>query len=222
VTFVASQGKKSFAALVPDTAYGQITSGAFQETVTRVGGRVVALERFSADQAQMAETIKRLAPALQQADALFIPDGADTLPGILDALVAAGADFKRIKLIGTGVWNDPKLLRLPHLQGAWFPSPETAGFNAFSQRYRARFSSDPTRIATLSYDALSLAAALVRTQGSQRFSDAVLTNPSGFAGADGLFRFHADGTNDRGLAVLEIRNGAAAVVSPSPKSFSGS
>ncbi len=222
VTFAASQGKKSFAALVPDTAYGQITSGAFQETVTRAGGRVVALERFSADQAQMAETIKRLAPALQQADALFIPDGADTLPGILDALAAGGADFKKIKLIGTGVWNDPKLLRLPHLQGAWFPSPETAGFNAFAQRYRARFSSDPTRIATLSYDALSLAAALVRTQGSQRFSEAVLTNPSGFAGADGLFRFHADGTNDRGLAVLEIRNGAAAVVSPSPKSFSGS
>jgi ABC-type branched-subunit amino acid transport system substrate-binding protein len=127
-----------------------------------------------------------------------------------------------LKLIGTGVWNDPKLFRLQQLQGAWFPAPETAGFNAFAQRYRARFSSEPTRIATLSYDALSLAAALVRTQGSQRFSEGVLTNPSGFAGADGLFRFHADGTNDRGLAVLEIRNGSTAVVSPSPKSFSGS
>jgi len=144
------------------------------------------------------------------------------LPGILDALGAGGADFKRIKLIGSGVWNDPKLFHLQQLQGAWFPAPETAGFAAFAQRYRARFSSEPTRIATLSYDALSLAAALVRTQGSQRFSEAVLTNPSGFAGADGLFRFHTDGTNDRGLAVLEIRNGSATVVSAAPKSFSGS
>jgi len=222
VSFASTQGKKSFAALVPDSAYGQVTSGAFQETVTRVGGRVVALEHYGADRGQMTETVKRLAPTLQQADALFIPDGADSLPAILEALSGSGVDLRRLKLIGTGVWNDPKLFRLPQLQGAWFPAPETAGFTAFAQRYRARFSSEPTRIATLSYDALSLAAALVRTQGSQRFSEAVLTNPSGFAGADGLFRFRADGSSDRGLAVLEIRNGSAAVVSASPKSFSGS
>jgi ABC-type branched-subunit amino acid transport system substrate-binding protein len=220
VTFTASQGKKSFAALVPDTAYGQITSGAFQETVTAAGGRVVALERVATGQA--AEVVKRLAPGLQQADALFIPEGADALQNIVEALATGGVDLKNVKLIGTGVWNDPKLFHVAHLQGGWFPAPETTGFNAFAQRYRARFSAEPTRIATLSYDALSLAAALVRTQGSQRFSEAVLTNPSGFAGADGLFRFHPDGTNDRGLAVLEIRNGAAAVVSPAPKSFSGS
>ncbi|MFI5011714.1 MAG: penicillin-binding protein activator [Hyphomicrobiales bacterium] len=222
VTFAASQGKRSFAALVPDTAYGQITGGAFQETVTHVGGRVVALEHYGQDRGQMTEAVKRLATALQQADALFIPDGADSLPAILEALSESGADLKRLKLIGTGVWNDPKLFHLQQLQGGWFPAPETAGFNAFAQRYRARFSSEPTRISTLSYDALSLAAALVRTQGSQRFSEAVLTNPSGFAGADGLFRFRADGTNDRGLAVLEIRNGSAAVVSGAPKTFAGS
>jgi hypothetical protein len=49
----------------------------------------------------------------------------------------------------------------------------------------------------------------VRTQGTQRFSESALTNPSGFAGADGVFRFRSDGTNDRALAVYEIRNGAA-------------
>jgi len=222
VSFASSQGKHSFAGLVPDTAYGQITSGSFQEQVSHAGGRVVALERYGADHNQMIETVKRLAPTLQQADALFIPDGAETLPGVLEALTSNGVDLKRLKLIGTGVWNDAKLFRLPSMQGAWFPAPETAGFNAFAQRYRGKFSADPSRTATLSYDALSLAAALVRTQGSQRFSESVLTNPSGFAGADGLFRFRADGTSERGLAVLEMRNGSTAVVSPAPKSFSGS
>ena len=43
---------------------------------------------------------------------------------------------------------------------------------------------------------------MARTQGGQRFSAEVLTNPSGFAGIDGLFRFRADGTNERGLAVM--------------------
>ena len=32
----------------------------------------------------------------------------------------------------------------------------------------------------------------------------MLTNPSGFAGIDGLFRFRADGTNERGLAVMKV------------------
>jgi len=62
----------------------------------------------------------------------------------------------------------------------------------------------------------------VRTQGSQRFAEPVLTNPSGFSGADGVFRFKPDGTNDRALAVLEIRNGATATVSLAPKALSPS
>ena len=60
------------------------------------------------------------------------------------------------------------------------------------------------RTATLAYDAVALVAALVKTQGKQRFSAEVLTNPSGFTGIDGLFRFRPDGTNQRGLAVLRV------------------
>ena len=67
------------------------------------------------------------------------------------------------------------------------------------------------RTATLAYDAVALVAALVKTQGAQRFSEQVLTNSSGFAGIDGVFRFRPDGTNERGLAVLRVapRGGAS-------------
>ena len=65
----------------------------------------------------------------------------------------------------------------------------------------------------------SLVAALVKTQGANRFSEEVLTNPSGFAGTDGVFRFRNDGTSERGLAVMEIRNGAVRPISPAPTSF---
>jgi len=111
------------------------------------------------------------------------------------------------------------VLKLPALQGAWFAAPENAGFNGFAQRYRAKFGADPARIATLSYDAVSLAAALARAQGTGAFNEGVLTNPSGFNGADGVFRFRADGQNERGLSVLQITNGAATIISPAPKSF---
>ena len=100
-------------------------------------------------------------------------------------------------------------------------APDNAGFNAFAGRYRQKFGSDPTRIATLSYDAVSLAAALARTQGSLRYAEEVLTNPSGFAGADGVFRFRSYGTNDRSLAVQEIRSGGPVLVSPAPRALPG-
>ena len=67
-----------------------------------------------------------------------------------------------------------------------------------------------------SYDATALVAALVQTQGPQRFSDEVLTNPSGFAGIDGIFRFKPDGTNERGLAVMRVTPSGGQIVSPAP------
>ena len=68
---------------------------------------------------------------------------------------------------------------------------------------------------------MSLAAALARTQGSQRYTEPVLTGSTGFNGADGVFRFKPDGGNERGLAVFEVRDGAAALVSPAPKTLQG-
>jgi branched-chain amino acid transport system substrate-binding protein len=96
------------------------------------------------------------------------------------------------------------------------------GYRNFTQRYRARYKQDPVRTATLAYDAVALIAALVKTQGAARFSPETLTNPSGFSGIDGLFRFRSDGTNDRGLAVLRVTAGGPQTISPAPKSFGGS
>jgi hypothetical protein len=64
---------------------------------------------------------------------------------------------------------------------------------------------------------VSLISALSQLQGG--LSDQTFTNSSGFNGADGLFRFRTDGLNDRGMSVLQIRNGTTSVVSPAPKSF---
>jgi ABC-type branched-subunit amino acid transport system substrate-binding protein len=217
IAYAAAQGRKSFAALVPDTAYGKVVEGAFQQAVADRGARVVVIERFGADQNAMRAAATRLVPALQQADALFVPADASAMPALGLILQQAGYDPAKVKPLGTGVWNDANVARIPAIQGGWFASPDTAGFNAFSGRYQKRYNSAPTRTATLAYDAVSLAAALARTQGSQRFSEGVLTNPSGFAGADGVFRFRADGQNERGLAVLELRNGQIVTVNAAPR-----
>lgn len=220
VNYAVQQGRRSFAALIPDSAYGRVVEAAFQQTVAQRGARVVALERFALDQGRMQEAVARLQPAMGQIDALLVPETADTLPAIGQALQGAGLNSQRVRLLGTGVWNDARAFRVPQLQGGWFAAPDAGGFNAFAQRYQARFGSSPTRIASLAYTAVTLVAALARQQGANRFSDQVLTNASGFEGVDGLFRFRPDGMIERGLAVQEVRNGTAVTVNAAPREFS--
>ena len=217
VDYSISQGKKSFAALVPENDYGNVALGEFQQAVAKHGARVEAIERYKPG--APAEAVGRIATALPRIDALFIPEQADAMGSVAQALAANAIDSRKVQILGTGVWNDPRVLKLPALQGAWFATPENAGFNAFAQRYRAKYGSEPARIATLSYDAVSLVTALARSQGAQRFALDTLTNTSGFNGADGVFRFRPDGQNERGLAVLQIDNGAAKTVSPAPRTF---
>ncbi|MEA2929939.1 MAG: hypothetical protein QOG38_2367 [Hyphomicrobiales bacterium] len=219
VDYAIAQGKRSFAALVPDNAYGTVVQAAFQQAVARGGGRVVALERYPLDRAAMQDPVRRVAAAARGADTIFIPDGADAVPAVVQALAAGGVNPRRIQLIGTGLWDDPRIFAEQQLQGGWFAAPDAAGFRAFSGRYRAKYGQDPVRTATLAYDAVSLIAALVKTQGAQRFAEEVLTNASGFAGIDGVFRFRPDGTNQRGLAVLRVTPSGPQVVSPAPKVF---
>ncbi len=159
------------------------------------------------------------AQAANQVDSIFIPDGADAVPQVVQALAASGVNLKRVQLLGTGLWDDPRIFSTAALDGGWYAAPESTGFRNFSARYRARYGQDPVRTATLAYDAVALVAALVKTQGPQRFSEQVLTNASGFAGIDGVFRFRPEGPNERGLAVLRVTPSGGQVISPAPHSF---
>jgi hypothetical protein len=71
----------------------------------------------------------------------------------------------------------------------------------------------------LSYDAVSLVSVLSNGIPYRRFTDAALTDPNGFAGVDGIFRFRIDGGADRGLAVLQVGQNGFSIVDPAPASF---
>ena len=222
VDYAVANGKRSFAAMLPDNSYGTVVEAAFKQAVARKGGRIVGLERYALDSARMVEPASRVAQAARGADAIFIPDGADAIPLVVQALSAVGVVPRQVQLLGTALWDDPRIFNDSSLQGGWYAAPDSNGFRGFSAKYRARFGQDPERVATLAYDAVALVAALVKTQRPQRFSDEVLTNALGFAGIDGIFRFRPDGTNDRGIAVLRVAPTGGQVVSPAQRSFGGS
>jgi ABC-type branched-subunit amino acid transport system substrate-binding protein len=215
VDYSAGIGKKSFAALLPDNAYGNVVEVAFKQAVARKGGRIVAFEKYGSDRATPARNV---AQALGQADALLLADDGESVVATADALTAAGANLRNVQLLGTGLWDNPRIFASASLQGGLYAAPDPSGFRAFAGRYHTRYGAEPVRTATLTYDAVALVAALAK-QGGQHYSADVLTNPSGFAGIDGLFRFRPDGTNERGLAVMRVASGGGAPVAGSPKSF---
>ncbi|MET0969279.1 MAG: penicillin-binding protein activator, partial [Tardiphaga sp.] len=160
IDYAASLGKRSFAAMLPDNAYGNVVEVAFKQAVARKGGRVIAFEKYGADRGNAARNI---AAQLTGADALFIADDGDAVVATADALTAAGANLRNVQLLGTGLWDTPRVFNSAVLQGGLYAAPDPAGFRAFAGRYRAKYGNDPVRTATLAYDAVALVAALART-----------------------------------------------------------
>jgi branched-chain amino acid transport system substrate-binding protein len=219
VDYATSQGKHSFIGIVPTSPYGSVVEGEFKQSVARRGGRIIALEHYGDDRNKISDAARLVAQAAGGADALFIPDGGEAVSNVSAALSAAGVNLRQFALMGTQLWDDPKIFSNPLLEGGWYPGPDPVGFRAFADRYRSRYRQDPPRPAELAYDAVTLVAALVKAQGSQRLTNEALTNPSGFAGIDGVFRFRSDGTNQRGLVILRVTPSGGQVTEPALRTF---
>ena len=151
--------------------------------------------------------------------AVMLADGGARLRAIAPLLPFYDIDPAEIRFLGTGLWDEPTLGREPALVGGWFasPPPETAA--AFSKRFESIHGYAPPRIASLAYDAAALASVLMQGEAGPDFSANALTQPSGFAGADGIFRFQNDGVAERGLAVIEVHPQGLRVIDQAPQAF---
>jgi ABC-type branched-subunit amino acid transport system substrate-binding protein len=219
VSYAAANGHHQFAALVPQSAYGDVVGPAFTDSVTAVHGNIVDVERFAPNAGAVAAPSSAVAKS--GADAILIAQGGVILRAIGPTLSLDGAGRDKVKLLGTGLWDDPALTREASLEGGWYAAPAPGADAQFIAKYRAAFGSAPANLASLSYDAVSLVALLAQGQPYHRFTAAALMDPNGFAGVNGIFRFNADGTSERGLAVLEMNPSGPVVVSPAPTTFLG-
>jgi hypothetical protein len=141
---------------------------------------------------------------------------------VLASLSANGVEPKSVQLIGTGVWDTPGIGSDPMLRGAWYAAPDPARRADFERKYVATYGRPPHRLATLAYDAVSLAAQLARVKPGGDFSAEAIANPNGWSGVDGVFRLLPDGRVERALAVIEVQGDRGVVVSPAPSNFASS
>lgn len=225
VDYAMSNGIKRFAAFAPQTAYGDQMAQVLRETAMARGATVIAVEEFSAQSLDMTAAAKRLAAATAAGDgkvALLVPVAPPQLSAVLASLSAAEIDTSKVQLIGTGVWDISGIGADQLLRGAWYAAPDPAKRADFERRFVSTYGRPPQRLATLAYDAVALAAQLARRKPGGDFSTEAITNPAGWSGVDGIFRFLPDGRSQRGLAVIEVQSGRNTVVSPSPSAFDAS
>lgn len=247
VKFAAAKEVRTVGVLAPNNEYGRVVNSAYQNAASRYGIQTVKSQVFQPQNLNLSPVVKQFAqydqrtaqraaaqntPGVQITsnaqgrapfDAVLIPVGGQAAVSISNLLNRYDLPARTVKRLGTGLLDDPALLNEPGLNGTWFAAPSPNLRRRFEQTYQTTYNERAPRLASLAYDATALAAVLaqrgLKTQGKPAFDRTSISNPNGFAGIDGIFRFRPNGTAERGLAVLEFRNGQIKIVEDAPKTF---
>ena len=152
-------------------------------------------------------------------DALLVAAGGKTLQSIAANLPYYDVDPKKVRMLGTSLWEAKWVRAEPALVGGWFAAPSAKARTDFVSQYRSVYSENPNRLATLAYDAVALSAVLANDEGEADYSRATLTDPAGFLGRNGIFRLTDWGLTERGLSVMQVQQKNFRDISPAPTSF---
>ncbi|MBV6658628.1 MAG: penicillin-binding protein activator [Devosiaceae bacterium] len=220
VNYAVAQNRTSMGALLPNNAYGQIMEAEMRQAAANAGLQVAVIQRYDLTTIAIQAAANEIAQQRDRFNALFVPEAGDVMVSIAQGLASGGLTPQNTLFLGSGQWEDARVQNSPALAGAVYPAPPRAQFQDYVTRYRARYNSEPVRISSLGYDAVTLAAALARA-GNGRIDPAMLSASSGFSGIDGIFRFLSNGVSQRGLAVYRVTGAGTEVASAAPRSFQG-
>jgi branched-chain amino acid transport system substrate-binding protein len=218
VKYAKGQGLTRFGGIVSKDVYGQRALSNITNSVRGVGGTLVSIQEIDGSTASIDAATKRLAEA-GAVDAVLIADGARVAIATVPALRKNG--IKTAKILGTDRWDvDTTLSANAAMRGAWFASVPDAQYLKFAGMYRTRFGTAPLRISSLGYDSVLLVVRVAQNwKVGSAFPVSRLTDPEGFIGIDGAFRFFANGQSERMLEVQEVQGGKYVTVDPAPPQF---
>ena len=225
VRHAARQGQRRVMIVHDRTGAGESGRAAIARAIGNAGSTLAGTASYEFSQNGVAQAAPQIAQAARAsgADALFFTaDTAGALPLVTQLLRDQGITPATQRYMGLTRWDIPQAtLSLPGVQGGWFALPDPATFDRFQSRYQQAFNEAPHPISGLAYDGIAAIGALVKSGNSGALTGAALTQGAGFVGVSGIFRLRSDGTNERGLAVAEIRNNQVVVIDPAPRSFGG-
>jgi len=191
--YSAAQGRNRVVVVHGNTPVGEIARAAVARAASGSSAQIVGTTAFEFSQEGITAAAPQIAATVRStgANAVMLTDGWD-IP--------------------------PQTLTLSGLQGGWFALPDPALSSRFRARYQSAYANPPHPLAGLAYDGVAAVGALAAKDLAPTRSN--LTQSSGFAGVNGVFRLKANGTNERALAVAQVTNSQVRIVDQAPKSFS--
>ncbi|WP_099828071.1 penicillin-binding protein activator [Oceaniglobus indicus] len=225
VSYAASQGRSNIYVIHGQNTAEEQGRDAIVGAIQGSGARLAGVSSFELSQQGVTQAAPRLAGEVKAAgaDTVFLTSGTSgALPFLADLLPSNGLSPAQTQYVGLQRLDIPSsALSLKGLQGSWFALPDPNLSARFNSRYQAAYGSNPHAIAGLAYDGIAAIGALVKTGKRDALTAQSLTQGSGFIGVNGIFRLRPDGTNQRGMAVAQIRNNQVVVIDPAPRSFGG-
>jgi hypothetical protein len=224
-SFAVRSGKSKILIVHDRNVAGEVGKSAIERGVAAAGGSVVGVTSYEFSQNGIVQAATGIVNTARSsgATALFLTaDTAGALPLLSQLLVDNGIDRASTQFIGLTRWDiPPATLALPGVQGGWFAMPDPGLQAQFQSRYLAAYGTGPSAVAGLAYDGIAAIGALARSSNGAPISRSALTQSAGFAGVSGIFRLLPNGTNERGLAVAQIRSNQVVVIDSAPRSFAG-
>ena len=204
-------GRRRFAILYPDDAYGTALADHFGEAVAEHDGRVVAKSAYQPDATDLGDAIQYI--RAETYDALLVPDYADNIARLAPELAFDAASG--VQLLGTDGWNDPEITTIADgaVDGSvfvdgFFAASPVPHVEAFVNGYRERYGAVPDLLAAQAFDTLTMCARVlsrgVRTRPEMRRGLAGIRN---FPGVSGVTSMNDDGDAEKVLYVLSVRQG---------------
>ncbi|WP_239479736.1 penicillin-binding protein activator [Actibacterium sp. 188UL27-1] len=225
VRYAEQNGKGQIFVVNGRSVAEEVARDAITRSVSGSGATLVGATAFDLSQQAVVAAVPNIVSQVKSsgADAVFFTSGNEGAMGFLAQLLPEnGLSPTVTQYVGMARLDiPPQALAQPGLQGTWFALSDPALNNRFRARYTAAYGSEPIEIAGRAYDGIAAIGALVKQGDANALSKAALTRGSGFVGVDGIFRLRNDGTNQRGLAIAQIRNNKVVVIDPAPRSFGG-
>lgn len=224
VDYAYSKGVRSFVFLGPENDYGRQVEAALRSKAGSLGASYLGATFYdpkaSADAPtrQVASLLKAQTPGASAPIGVLIPEKGVKMLSIAPLFPFTGVDMSKVRLLGTRQWEDSSLWREPALSGGIFASTDPENHAVFADTYKRIYGRAPTDLSAVAYDAAAMSLQLA-ADDNLKYNG--VTDPDGFLGVNGLFRFRLDGTTERGLAVKQITSGGPVVLEKGQAAFTG-
>jgi len=213
---VASKGAKKFVLLVQAGANASAIEARVSNALSIYGAALAVTVPYSAADGG-AKAVSDMGSLVDAPQAVIVASGDDSPRALLATLKAKGIPGKGVTLIGTNRWLEHPID--PLYEGAYIATLDQSETGPIADRFKATYNYPADVNVAYAYDMVALAAGIASAAGPDGFTRQVFENPQGFRGSTGLFRFRADGSNQRSMPFFKVEKGALKQVEKSISGF---